>query len=233
MNPSGESTSVQTHWGIPLLRRRFPDADHVNPQLVELFQTHRAANDRSGGPVYASRDDVLMRYGNEAPVQRLFSFISDSIHEVAGALNAPIWQQTSSRKMQLSIVGAWFQIQNGRGFHEVHSHGNCSWCGVYYVQADPAPVRHAHPNLGASNGMTRFYGPALDWIGGAYMDAGNLYLQSTTFDSAPDPGTLVVFPSHLKHAALPYEGERDRIIVSFNAQVHGDQGDAAFDYSFS
>lgn len=229
----GAKTTVETLWGVPLLRKRYPQADHVNPDLVDLFQTHRVANDRSRSPVYVSRDDLLLRYGNEPPVQRLFSFISESIHEVASAVNAPFWQQGPSRKMQLSIVGAWFQIQNDQGFHEVHNHGNCSWCGVYYAQVDPVETRRAHPSLGADNGITRFYGPPLDWIGGAYMDAGNLYLQSTTYDSEPEDGVLVVFPSHLKHAAMPYEGERDRIIVSFNAQVHGDQGDEVFDYSFS
>ena len=31
---------------------------------------------------------------------------------------------------------------------------------------------------------------------------------------------------------MPYIGLKDRIIVSFNVQVHGDQGDAVFDYDF-
>jgi hypothetical protein len=29
-----------------------------------------------------------------------------------------------------------------------------------------------------------------------------------------------VFPSWLAHQAMPYAGEQDRIIVSFNARVH-------------
>jgi hypothetical protein len=237
MNKSDDTgsgqTAVQYLWGIPMLRKRFSQANTVNRVLIDLFEAHRTANDRSDTSVYASPDDLLIRYGNEASMERLFGFISESVHEVASAVNAPLWQRGPSHKMQISIVGAWFQIQNRRGTHEVHSHGNCSWCGVYYVQADPAVTRRAHPELGELNGVTRFYGPSLDWIGGAYMDAGNLYLQATTFDSEPEAGTLVLFPSHLKHAALPYEGEQDRIIVSFNAQIHGDQGDQVFDYSFS
>jgi hypothetical protein len=31
---------------------------------------------------------------------------------------------------------------------------------------------------------------------------------------------------------MPYDGERDRVIISFNAQVHGEQGDKAFEYGF-
>ena len=44
---------------------------------------------------------------------------------------------------------------------------------------------------------------------------------------------MSIFPSNLKHMALPYIGEKDRIIVSFNAQVHGNKGDALFDYAFA
>lgn len=82
------------------------------------------------------------------------------------------------------------------------------------------------------NGVTRFYGHQMDIIGGAFMDSGNLYLQNTGFDSKPEEGMLCVFPSHLKHTAMPYVGKKDRIIVSFNAQVAGDQADEVLDYSF-
>jgi hypothetical protein len=34
----------------------------------------------------------------------------------------------------------------------------------------------------------------------------------------------VVFPSWLAHQAMPYEGEQDRIILSFNVSVHAATG---------
>ena len=37
-------------------------------------------------------------------------------------------------------------------------------------------------------------------------------------------GQLVVFPSWLAHQALPYDGRRERVIVSFNASVHARTG---------
>jgi hypothetical protein len=30
--------------------------------------------------------------------------------------------------------------------------------------------------------------------------------------------------------AMPYEGDKDRIIVSFNAQIHSSQGDQMFGF---
>jgi hypothetical protein len=78
--------------------------------------------------------------------------------------------------------------------------------------------------LGERNGVTRFYGPYFPHLGGAHADLGNAYLQSAHLDIAPRPGQLIVFPSWLAHQAMAYRGERDRIIVSFNASVHAAQG---------
>ena len=103
--------------------------------------------------------------------------------------------------------------------------------GVYYVQVDPAAQRVRHPALGALNGATRFYGPWHQALGGAYMDMGNAFLQQGTRDVMPEAGTLVMFPAFLQHKAMPYEGELDRIIVSFNAQFHAAGGDQIFDYA--
>jgi hypothetical protein len=68
-------------------------------------------------------------------------------------------------------------------------------------------------------------------LGGAHMDMGNAWLQQATLDVAPREGELVLFPAMLAHKAMPYIGERDRIIVSFNAQIHAPGGDQIFRYA--
>jgi hypothetical protein len=40
-----------------------------------------------------------------------------------------------------------------------------------------------------------------------------------------------VFPAFLPHKAMPYVGERDRIVVSFNAQIHAPGGDQLYRYA--
>ncbi len=57
------------------------------------------------------------------------------------------------------------------------------------------------------------------------MDMGNAYLQQAHYDVVPEPGMLILFPAFLNHKAMPYAGEQDRIVVSFNAQIHGAEGD--------
>jgi uncharacterized protein (TIGR02466 family) len=154
-----------------------------------------------------------------------------SVFEIASAMNKPTWQQTQASKLQMHIVGAWFQIQNRYGFHDIHNHGNCSWSGVYYVQLDDVAKCEAHEVLGQRNGITRFYSHQLNLLGGAHMDMGNAYLQQSTFDVRPEEGGLIVFPSWLNHKAMPYDGQKDRIIISFNAQVHGENKPLDYDFA--
>ncbi|WP_028669826.1 putative 2OG-Fe(II) oxygenase [Saccharospirillum impatiens] len=223
-------SGLDSLWATPIRRVRYVDAQSINPVLAALFQQERLSAGAGDASVFSSSDDLLIRY-DDPVLKQLFQFISQTVFELAAELNGDLWQQSPSLRMNMNVVGAWFQIQNGGAFHDVHSHGNCSWSGVYYVQADDDEVRREHPVYGALNGVTRFYGPQTEQIAGAYMDSGNLYLQRNSWDSLPEPGVLCVFPSHLKHMALPYQGQKDRIILSFNAQVHGDQGDGVLAFS--
>jgi len=232
MTDDSKNSDLHLLWPTPFLRTKFADSATVNKVLVMLFIQHRKNNDKLNAPVYSSSDDLLMQY-NHPELNALFKFISDQLFQMSTQVNAKLWQYSRSTKLQMNVVGCWFQIQNGHGFHETHNHGNCAWSGVYYVQVDDDETRIANKVLGEMNGVTRFYGHQMDVIGGGYMDSGNLYLQDNSFDSPPEEGVLCIFPSHLKHMAMPYIGKKDRIIVSFNIQVHGDQGDGLFDYSFT
>ena len=72
--------------------------------------------------------------------------------------------------------------------------------------------------------MTRLYGPPFATLGGAHVDLGNAYLQPPHVDVPPVAGQLLLFPSWLAHQALPYDGELERVVVSFNASVHAARG---------
>jgi hypothetical protein len=95
---------------------------------------------------------------------------------------------------------------------------------VYCVQVDASEKRISNSVLGQANGVTRFYGPHFNHLGGAHIDFGNAYLQSAHWDVSPRPGQLIVFPAWLAHQAMPYHGESERIIVSFNTSVHASSG---------
>ncbi|MFM1988646.1 MAG: hypothetical protein RJA99_1603 [Pseudomonadota bacterium] len=219
---------VHALWPTPLAVYRMPEADAVNPVLVRMLGALRVAQCAQRGqpadaPFFASDDDLLRRL-RTAEGDALARFVVGSLQDAVGRANAGAWPP-GRRALKVAIEGMWFQCSRGGAFHDVHTHGNCSWSGVYVVQVDPAERRRAHRVHGAQHGVTRFYGPPFARLGGAHVDLGNAYLQPPHVDLEPVPGQLALFPSWLPHQAMPYDGELDRIIVSFNASVHAADGD--------
>jgi uncharacterized protein (TIGR02466 family) len=226
----GDAKLMQALWPIPLDVQRFSDADDSNPVLVRAFTAMRSLHGKGGSEFfYASSDDLISRM--QLPeFSSLLNFIAGAVQNLAKQSNSQSWP-AGKLLMDLQFVGCWFQIQNGQAFHDVHTHGNCSWSGVYYAQIDTAERRHQHPALGKLNGVTRFYGPYTQYQAGAYMDMGNSYLQNNSIDIQPEEGMLVLFPTYLPHKAMAYEGDKDRIIVSFNVQINSRSGNQIHPYA--
>jgi hypothetical protein len=218
---------VHALWPTPIGVYRLPDADTLNPVLARMLGALRLAQAHARGepadaPFFASDDDLLRRL-RTAEGEALVRFVVASLQDMVGRTNAAAWPP-GRRAMRIAIDGMWFQCSRGGAFHDVHTHGNCSWSGVYVVQVDPPEARAAHPVHGARHGVTRFYGPPFAQLGGAHVDLGNAYLQPPHVDVEPVPGQLTLFPAWLMHQAMPYDGRTDRIIVSFNASVHAAEG---------
>ena len=199
---------------------QFDNASSINPLFQRIFVAMRATdpNYSANDSFYASRDDLLHRV--KLPEWKDFlEFSAAAVRDTAKKANQGIWPNESV-DLQIEINGIWFQISNGGASHDIHTHGNCSWSAVYIVDVDSNEQNHNGRTRTSTNGITRFYSPLFERLGGAYMDYGNAYLQNATVDFDPIPGRLLVFPSWLPHQAMPYDGERERIIISFNASVH-------------
>ena len=228
-NKTRSNPNIVKLWPVTLLVKRFAHYQKVNPPLLDLFYAHRDKEQPGPKQSYASRDDLLEQYPVHSELGELAEFIGDSILEVAKEANAQFWR--TDDKVKINITGLWFQIANGHSFHETHVHGNCSWSGVYYVRAGDASSSPASHKGKQPNGITRFYGPHMEYMAAGHGDYGNFYLQDSSWDSYPQDGKLVVFPSHIKHMAFPYNGVEDRVIVSFHVQLYDSRG--VMDYSYS
>lgn len=211
-------------WFTPMGVHHFDRAEEVNKTLVRVLRAMRATDpaDDPQAAFYASADDLLHRI-RLTEWKALVRFIVDGIRQTVATANQGAWPENTPG-LQIAIRGLWCQMSNQGRHHDLHTHGNCSWSGVYCLQVDEDDGREAHPVLGALNGVTRFYGPHFSQLGGAFMDFGNAYMQQAHVDMKPRPGQLLVFPAWLAHQAMPYEGTLDRIIVSFNASVHHTMG---------
>jgi uncharacterized protein (TIGR02466 family) len=218
-------------WPTTMLVKRFAHYQKVNPALLDLFYKHRDREQGGPGQAYASKDDLLSQYPLHAELGELAEFIGTGIGEVAAEANKGLWNPAD--KLRVNITGLWFQISNNYAFHEMHVHGNCSWSGVYYVRAAECTTSAQDNPDQQPNGVTRFYGPHMEHMAGGHGDYGNMYLHDNSWDSFPEDGKLCIFPSHIKHMPFPYNGEEDRVIVSFHAQVFNSSGTQNYDYSFN
>lgn len=214
-------------WPVTLLQAKLDQHETINPQLISIFRQYQRENGNK--MPFVSPDNFAVELQHPA-LDVLKKFIMDNVFYVAARLNGKYWGKKES--IDINVTGFWFQISNNYSFHETHIHGNCSWSGVYYVDAgDSSKNKNDRLANGMPNGITRFYGPNMEYGAGGHSDKGNFYLQDSSFDSFPENGKLVVFPSHLKHMVFPYNGERDRIIVSFHAMVTSPD-EKNFNYSF-
>ena len=226
MKPAGVAPGFLSLWPTPLGVHHHPEPAALNPLLVRVFGALRLAQLQARaqplGPFFASDDDLVDRI-RLPEWQGFLRFVVESLRDTVKVANTGAWPE-AGLDLRIGLDGMWFQTSRGGAFHDVHSHGNCSWSGVYCVQADPEAERIRHATFGAANGVTRFFGPRFERLGGARIDMGNAYLQDAHRDFAPVPGQLLIFPSWLAHQALPYDGALERVIVSFNASVQAAQG---------
>ena len=104
-------------------------------------------------------------------------------------------------KYGVGFVDSWFHIGKKYSSHDVHNHGNCSWCGIFYVDSGDVD----------KGGETIFRNP----INTTFTDCGNNYV-FTSIRVMPENGKLLLFPSYLDHYQSLYTGDKDRIVIGFN-----------------
>jgi hypothetical protein len=89
-------------------------------------------------------------------------------------------------------------VLRGRGHQRLHHHPRPWLTGVYYVAA---------PGGSPPPGAIRI-GPLPAWAG---VDP-----PWPVRDIAPEPGTLLLFPSFFPHETLPTESDPERVSVAFD-----------------
>jgi len=179
----------------------------------EAIESQVAIGAKSAHGIYESNFDLFLQ--PEECLQKLVRFIEATLATAVCIAND---QEATPQDVQIQIVDSWYHLTNDGGFHDAHFHHGCSWCGIFYLETGASGKRIGQS---APNGGSRFYCPFN--LGGSYRDFGNKYL-SASLDPPIKRGLLLLFPSYLMHSGLPYQGDEDRAVIAFNAQVHLKQG---------
>ena len=204
-------------WDTRMFALNNPEHSRLKKPLLDAIYRLRDAQSQAiesevaPGAKHALFESTLELLEQPDPtIQDLKAFLEEMLTMVATAVNQEFWPQDA--QAEATIVESWFHVTEDGGYHDTHSHPNCSWCGIYYVDAGEC-------DLGNRNGINRFYDPRTG--ADQYLDAGTAYLNGTgTWDFAATEGQIVIFPSYLKHAAMPYFGKKDRVVIAFNSRVN-------------
>ncbi|MGH1461150.1 MAG: putative 2OG-Fe(II) oxygenase [Neptuniibacter sp.] len=207
--------SIQA-WSSPLFTTMAPDHEFLKSDLlkyIQLYKENQVQPVASEVAVTAkhqlSESKLCFLESDEPVIMELRRMLEELLSVVVSEVNNGCWPE--GVEGEATIIESWFHVTQNGGYHDVHSHPNCSWCGIYYL--DPG-----ESELVTRNGVNRFYDPRVN--AEHYADAGTAYISQQGFwDFEPVEGQIVLFPSYLKHSALPYFGESDRVVIAFNAIV--------------
>ena len=154
-----------------------------------------------------SKDDVLSTCGPAATTlaDMLFrefkSYAGNFVSETGGSI-------------ELRLT-AWCMMYDKGGYATVHTHPNCHFSGVYYVDVGPE-VEDAVMATGVSvkPGSIEF----VDTRGTGSLQVPGLNLSSAA-RFAPKNGEMLIFPSWLPHFVHPIATDYTRIAIACNASI--------------
>ncbi|KOG63993.1 hypothetical protein ADK76_10795 [Streptomyces griseoflavus] len=192
--PSSDSTL----WGTPLYTRTIDDGPEVNDALHTLVRDHTRCRPSSTVGVRDAEkttSDVL-RWEHPA-----IDALRGWILEAACTLNRHVGAgQDAAGHQQPMVAEAWAVVYHPEGLHQLHSHHDAAWSGVYYV---------ATGRMREGCGLLQFVDPR-PAATAREPDRAPLHTLS------PAPGLLVTFPAWLRHWVTPYQGDAERVVIAFN-----------------
>lgn len=102
----------------------------------------------------------------------------------------------------------WVNINPKGGFNTPHDHTGFHWSGCYYVSVPGTQAERS--------GLIEF----LDPRGSTGIRAPEVsMLFAPKFQVRPKAGTMLIFPSFLRHWVYPNQDDEDRVSIAFNARI--------------
>ena len=196
------------HWPTFLGEFYNPDHDQIKKKLLVYFEDYKKKqpSSRRGNEnfnLYESRYNLHQEKNQD--LHKVLRFISQSVFSVfKQASSAYILDRGSKKKYRVIIKDSWFITYENGGFVAPHTHDNCSWSCVYYVQSEK--------NSNDINGATCLQRPNAR----LKSDIGSESFQHQLVNFEPIEGKLVVWPSYIIHGSYPHTGKIKKAIISAN-----------------
>ena len=188
-----------------------PEHDQVKKNLLKFFEDYKKKkpSSRRGSEnfnLYESSYDL--QHENNQELQKVLHFISKCVFSVyQESSKAYILERGKDKKYRIEIGASWFITYESGGFVSPHTHDNCSWSCVYYVQSGK--------DSNKKNGATYLQSPNAR----LKSDIGSESFQHQLQNFEPIEGKLVVWPSYIIHGSYPHLGKVKKAIISANLVI--------------
>ncbi|MQB00200.1 MAG: hypothetical protein GEU78_07900 [Actinobacteria bacterium] len=206
MSPLQIMSAFPTHVGA----KEWEDTADLNRQLKEAIYKRREEDPtglyRSNTAGTWHSDDGLLRWTGEAG-KKLSQMFGESFRAYAGTYGADPQGECDIHMM------AWGMVYTNGGYATVHSHPNCHFSGVYYVDTDEADEITMATGARVRPGDIEF----VDTRGSSGYQRKGLKFQ-TAFRITPKSGQMIIFPSWFPHFVHPVRSG-ERIAISCNATI--------------
>lgn len=189
----------------------WPETGEMHIALKQALWKKRALDPEgiyrsNSSATWHSQDDVLSSTG----------WAGEKLGEMFHQAFLGFASRYTSAKGELQMrLAAWAMMYSDRGYATVHTHPNCQFSAVYYVdpgQTSTEKVLATGETIKA--GTLEF----VDTRGVGSFQVANLHLQPAA-RIVPKEGRMVVFPSWLPHFVHPVEGDDVRIAIACNARI--------------
>lgn len=216
--------SMSHLWSTPIAEYSYNNFNADKPLIIESVRANEAMQTKNVESEIAtliksnlkeSKFQFLEKNRDEFLVlRRLQNFFFECISDYVYRNRPP------AGDISMDIHESWYHITNNNGYHGVHSHGECSLAGIFYVQSQECGFIDYGDNVQGMNGINVFHHPnPATSVFGDYVST-EIYGDPSHFRADPREGNLILFPSYILHEATPYNGNEDRIVISFNSKVH-------------
>jgi uncharacterized protein (TIGR02466 family) len=207
---------VTSLFETPVVVDRLPDANALNGHLRGAIAENRKT---SPGVVKSNKlgwqsDTLMLRWGGEGAYALARHFLS-----LCEKFTADPRPKVPGQKPFLWLLDMWANVSPPGGSNDYHSHPGAVWSGVYYV--DDGYGGADGSNLG---GELVFEDPRMPMARMMPLDLRYRAPDGSVYEGhhevRPSAGTMVMFPSWLRHSVRPYLGTGERISIAINATAY-------------
>ena len=175
--------------------------------LAESLHAHPELNDASNPAISIRGGQQIQVYPNtlDLDVSWLIKWIENACQGYMDIVAA----QSGTEELKFCrpvVTSIWTIRQTDGDYQEMHTHPGGNISGNIYISA-PTLNENSKP----SDSQILFRLPATRDV--------NRFVMTDTWKYSPEPGTFIVFPSHLPHTVYPWQGTGNRTVMAFDTRI--------------